>query len=29
MIPLHKMEDFLTMAKQAFELGQQAKNEVE
>ena len=29
MIPLHKMEDFLIMAKQAFELGQQAKNEVE
>jgi len=29
MIPLHKMKDFLTMSKQAFELGQQAQNSVE
>ncbi len=29
MIPLHKMNDFLTMGKQAFELGQQAQNSVE
>ncbi len=29
MIPLHKMNDFLTMCKQAFELGQEAKNELE
>lgn len=29
MIPLHKMESFLTMTKAAFELGQTATNEVE
>lgn len=29
MIPLHKMKDFLTMSKQAYELGQQAQNSVE
>jgi len=29
MIPLHKMKDFLTMSKQAFELGQHAQNSVE
>jgi 2-dehydro-3-deoxyphosphooctonate aldolase (KDO 8-P synthase) len=29
MIPLHKMNDFLTMAKAAFEMGQQANNDVE
>jgi len=29
MIPLHKMNDFLTMSKQAFEFGQQAQNSVE
>jgi 2-dehydro-3-deoxyphosphooctonate aldolase (KDO 8-P synthase) len=29
MIPLHKMKDFLTMSKQAFELGQKAQNSVE
>lgn len=29
MIPLHKMKDFLTMSKQAFELGQQAQNSFE
>ncbi|MBO3698392.1 3-deoxy-8-phosphooctulonate synthase [Roseivirga sp. E12] len=29
MIPLHKMKDFLTMSKQAFELGQQSQNSVE
>lgn len=29
MVPLHKMNDFLTMCKQAFELGQHANNEVE
>ncbi|OEK01648.1 3-deoxy-8-phosphooctulonate synthase [Roseivirga sp. 4D4] len=29
MIPLHKMNDFLTMSMQAFELGQKAQNSVE
>ena len=29
MISLHKMKDFLTMSKQAFELGQHAQNSVE
>ncbi len=29
MIPLHKMKDFLSMSKQAYELGQQAQNSVE
>ncbi|WP_420386037.1 3-deoxy-8-phosphooctulonate synthase [Roseivirga sp.] len=29
MIPLHKMKDFLTMTKEAFEMGQQAHNDVE
>ncbi|KYG74177.1 2-dehydro-3-deoxyphosphooctonate aldolase [Roseivirga spongicola] len=29
MVPLHKMNDFLTMCKEAFELGQQASNDIE